>query len=269
MIKEEYFRVVNYEVDYNIIFDTKTTNYGMTSRKDYNLYEPICKKIIELDKKYNYNVYIYIYLYKKMLYQKKKVEEHNSNWLKVWLNSISCDEKLDKISDNVPFSIIVGNTYYGNATIKFEDLLKIAKELVLFADASLIMESYPPYLLDESLFNRYLFEIIFEEERKLNFPDLPSRIESYFIFKDIETCKNYIRRYGGHIVKIIPQEFRNYFDGDMSILDTIAHDSWLTLQSKSIPEYLKIANRYWRGEKTNRPFNEILFQGTFKIEEYK
>lgn len=131
------------------------------------------------------------------------------------------------------------------------------------------MKSSPPYLLNESLFNIYLFEIIFEEERKLNFPDLPSRLESYFIFKDIETCKNYIRRYGGHIVKIIPQEFRNYFEGDMSILDTILHDSWLTLQSKSIPEYLKIANRYWRGEKINHLFNEILFQGTFKIEEYK
>lgn len=72
--------------------------------------------------------------------------------------------KLDKISDNVPFSIIVGNNYYGDATIKFEDLLKIINELVLSADVSLIMESYPPYLLDECLFNRYLFEIILRKK---------------------------------------------------------------------------------------------------------
>lgn len=269
MAIEEYFRVINYEVNYNTIFDTKTTNYGIRSRKYYKLYEPICKKIIEIDKKYNYNTDIYVSLYKKMLYEKKQAEKYDTNWLKVWLNSISHNEKLDKINDNVPFSMIVGNNYYGDATIKFEDLLKIANELVLFADASLIMESSPPYMLDECLFNRYLFEVIFEEERKSNFQDLPSRLESYFIFKDIETCKNYIRRYGGHIVKVIPQEFRNHFEGDMSILDTILYDSWATLKSKSIPEYLKTANQYWSGEKTNRPFNEVLFQGAFKIEEYK
>lgn len=74
MARKEYFRVINYEADYNIIFDTKTTNYGITSRKDYKLYEPICKKIIELDKKYNYNTNIYISLYKKMLYQKNKLK---------------------------------------------------------------------------------------------------------------------------------------------------------------------------------------------------
>lgn len=55
----------------------------------------------------------------------------------------------------------------------------------------------------------------------------------------------------------------------MSILDTILYDSWVTLKSKSIPEYLKTANQYWSVKKTNRPFNEVLFQGTFKIEEYK
>lgn len=74
MAIEEYFRVINYEVNYNTIFDTKTTNYGIRSRKYYKLYEPICKKIIEIDKKYNYNTIYMLACIKKCYMKRNKLK---------------------------------------------------------------------------------------------------------------------------------------------------------------------------------------------------
>ncbi|MEI0795486.1 hypothetical protein R4L75_06035 [Brachyspira pilosicoli] len=269
--QKEYFRVINYDVDnyQNNIVDTENINYGKITLPLYREYEPFGKKILELEDKYkyDYNIEIYVLLLEMLYKRKKNIEkdvEIDEEFLKKLLIDLKFDEK--DIERDFVYIYRIAGTNYGEKYIEFDKLLTIAKNFLPFIYLLELPISKTSRLNNIDMLCLYLGEIILEEERKLNFSKLPSRLGSFFLFKDIETAKKYKNMHDGHIIKIIPQIITNYFEGDMHILDSIKYHRWYYKKSHTISQLKKIFYKYWSGEKTSTPIIEILFQGKCKIQ---
>ncbi|MGN6180429.1 MAG: hypothetical protein ACTHNW_14680, partial [Mucilaginibacter sp.] len=93
-------------------------------------------------------------------------------------------------------------------------------------------------------------ETYFELIRRLSFPKLPSRFISLFGVDDIETARAFnqnFRNSSGFIYKV---EASHYLRVDMN---------WLNLGSTYVGINL-LANKYWQGEASPKPFWEVLMQ---------
>lgn len=100
----------------------------------------------------------------------------------------------------------------------------------------------------------YLREKILEEVRLKDYPDLPSRMNSNFLFENIEQAKNFQSNEGGRYVDIlyeveITDNDKPKFRGDLN-----------TLNWPPTPFFLKeieiMAYNYWKAEDIQNP--EIL-----------
>lgn len=108
-----------------------------------------------------------------------------------------------------------------------------------------------PFFYDTS----YDIELIFEYERKLNFPELPSRFQSLFAV-DRENIFPMLYRLGAlhKSVRIYEVECNNYFKADMNLLYK---------GSNLINTFY--AKRYWSGENLSAPLYEYLLKLPVKV----
>lgn len=107
-----------------------------------------------------------------------------------------------------------------------------------------------------------LWEYYLEKVRIEEFNHLPARLESVFFFDSIESCHYYntlhLNRMGStREVEIL--EIRSMFEGDMRIIDELDNN----ISRDALIEQVR---KYWRGEKTENPVIEIVFQGTYKLQ---
>ena len=104
----------------------------------------------------------------------------------------------------------------------------------------------------------YLWEFIWEMVRNLEFPDMPSRVESLFLFDSIENAmdfKNKFRDLNYQLVNI------NLLGGTKQSFDM----NWFSNVPSNIPlaEVKEYARNYWRQVHTEKPVIEILYQGKY------
>lgn len=235
MPQKEYFKVIESEcIDESKLFNTEECNYYKNKliRNRYKSFLPLLEEICKLSRKYEYGLDLYMILYKG-----------------IKINKCPYQDLLE--IENIPLYILTNNDEYAlNENISIDNFKSIIEDINL-------LERYE---LNFSI-GTYLCEYIFEDERKRNFSDKISRLESYFVFSSIEDCKYYIDRHeiDMPIVKITPKEINNYCECDIKHIDD-------KKARVTIKEYECIANRYWKGERTNEPVIETFFQGTFKME---
>jgi len=106
-----------------------------------------------------------------------------------------------------------------------------------------------------------LWEYYLEKLRAAEFEHLPKRLDSTFFFESTEGCDYYIQNnldgvgsiFGVEVVKT-----DKIFVADMAIIDAIEN-------SLSRDELYDEIRRYWKGEKTESPVMEVVFQGQFKF----
>jgi hypothetical protein len=107
----------------------------------------------------------------------------------------------------------------------------------------------------------FLWEYYLEKVRSEEFKHLPKRMVSTFFFDNIESCNYYKNNHLngiGQIKNIELVETKKTFEGDMNIIDAIEN-------SISRDELLETIRKYWRGEKSDNPITEIVFQGEFRF----
>lgn len=117
--------------------------------------------------------------------------------------------------------------------------------------------------VDVSIFDNgsFLWEWFGEKIRKEKFPLLPSRLDSYFLFKDKKSAEYYINKYRfNEDIKIVMAEpietiYEKTFD--MSIWD---EDNVESFYYKCETQMI----RYWSSEKVQK-IPEILFQGKLRL----
>jgi len=113
----------------------------------------------------------------------------------------------------------------------------------------------------EPLFNGTRFwEYLFEKIRRKEFADKISRLNAYFLFKNIDDCKYYIdlRHIDGEIVKVELVETKNIFESDMKLMDNLENHYSINKINENI-------YKYWNRNFTDKPLIEVLFNGTFKF----
>lgn len=132
----------------------------------------------------------------------------------------------------------------GLPDLKEKELLKIARTAAPITDTN---------------FSPAFWEALYEQVRKAERPESPSRLNSYFIFKDAETARWYIRehwRISAESKVVCEVDYANCrsFEADLRILDQIEPDHTF---AAARPQIL----RYFDGAKTPNPKIEILAKG--------
>lgn len=104
------------------------------------------------------------------------------------------------------------------------------------------------------------WEYFYELVRIHHCPEAPSRLQSFFAFKDSASIVRYRERHGlGDIeCKVDGAECRTAFSADMTILDEI--DGGMNF-AQALPEVV----RYWKKERSDSPIIEVLLQGKVKL----
>lgn len=186
---------------------------------------------------------------------------------------------MDKVNIPIDFLITVNNQIYTsggdysqeiNAAIKGEfievfNLTNNSKHIGYQMHVDLMDEFIQSF--DEN--NQFIFfdngtflwEYYLEKVRSEEFDRLPKRMLSTFFFDNLSGCnyhKNNHLNGIGQIKKIELVETKNSFRGDMSIIDALEN-------SISRDELLETIRKYWRGEKSDNPVTEIVFQGKFRF----
>lgn len=289
MPQKEYFKVIESKyIQENITFNTIQINHRNGNLPLYNKLKPFFDKICKLDEKYNYGLDLYIELVYRLimfgldLYTKVK---KNLNYYQMLSNQFRDDylglyiqlshDTINDIDDeDLLFNLIENNSdefliMLENKYGKIIDISKFTgannKNSIDITELKIIYQELKTIINSKILVDDigvYLCEYIFEEERKKNFSNRISRLDSYFVFKDMTSCdyyKNKWKKYNNCIVKIIPENVDNYFEGDIKHIDDIENHI-------TVYEYRNIANKYWNCEHTNNPIIETFFQGTFKME---
>ena len=108
---------------------------------------------------------------------------------------------------------------------------------------------------------KYLWEGYFEIVRGKLFPELPSRMESIFLFDNVADCEFYISNHKGgfgniYEIDIIHQDI--LFKADMNIFDEV--DLSVTYNN-----LIKELYKYWNEESSETPRYEYLFQGRCRV----
>jgi hypothetical protein len=103
------------------------------------------------------------------------------------------------------------------------------------------------------------WEGIYEMVRQDGFPDLPSRLESYFVFNDLVDAEKWATRNPEFVTcELHVVECWNSFTGDMNNLDCVEIDA-------SFREIERSVRSYWSEDYTFNPTEETLMQGIFEI----
>ena len=161
MPQKEYFKVIESEcIDESKIFNTEECNYYKNKliRNGYDSFLPLLEKICKLSRKYEYGLDLYMVLYEEIKINECYYQDLYKDLLEL---------------ENIPLCILAKNydEYTINDNININDLKSIIEDI----------NSLERYELNISV-GTYLCEYIFEEERKRNFSNKISRLDSYFVF---------------------------------------------------------------------------------------
>ena len=213
------------------VIDTRNDNYGICDNIDFDVIYNSVQYIIESAKKTNLPVSLFFSLLNIDTY--KLTDLHNI---------------LSKIEPQ---------RYY-----KINDLLKINSSTQEIEGKKL--EKF--YKIAKGIRNTLklgsqLWENIGEIVRIENFPNMPSRIDSYFLFDDLKSANYYLKEHNKpHI--IVEVEILNQI-----ILETFDMSIW-DIDNNNVPYSECEANMkcYWESNNASQMiYPEILFQGELKL----
>ncbi|EQA6229221.1 DUF2441 domain-containing protein [Enterobacter hormaechei] len=110
-------------------------------------------------------------------------------------------------------------------------------------------------------FSNYVRELIWENVRKSEFNDLPSRQKCIWLAQGEDNLQFWLSRIGKsskdiNVFKVVPSGILHSADEELLLTDIEPYD-----------ETLIKARQYWSGIITNQNSKEVLFEGSLKIGE--
>lgn len=171
-----------------------------------------------------------------------------------------------RVAENVPaFLDLLNDFFMSNEPVYDLQQMQIDDSVMSITGDELytFTSNYITHINETGLFydwgdEHYLWEFIWEMVRNLEFPDMPSRVESLFLFDSIENAmdfKNQFRDLNYQLVNI------NLLGGTKQSFDM----NWFSNVPSNIPlaEVKEYARNYWRQVHTEKPVIEILYQGKY------
>ena len=106
-----------------------------------------------------------------------------------------------------------------------------------------------------------MWEYIGESIRENYYPNLPSRLNSYFIFQDLGSANYYISSNNKNLIIVEVETLKT------NVLETFDMSIW-DMDNNNVPYSECQANikKYWESNNSQQmKYPEILFQGTLKL----
>lgn len=172
-----------------------------------------------------------------------------------------------RVAENVPAFLDELNAFFKSNESSF-DLLRfgIDDPIKVISSNDLYEFSYN-YINDANetgLFydwgmEHYLWEFIWEMVRSNEYPNMPSRMESLFLFDKEENASDFFNQYRDPTycianIKLLEGKTESF---DMNWFSNVPSDVPIT-------EVEKYARNYWEQKYTDNPVVEVLFQGTYQ-----
>lgn len=171
-----------------------------------------------------------------------------------------------RVAENIPTFLDVLNEFFMSKKPKYDLLQMLVDDPLRYVSGDDLYDFASNYIADineTGLFydwgkEHYLWEFIWEMIRNYEFPNMPSRMDSLFLFDNKKNALDFKAQYRDE----------NYHLVDVSLLDgtTQSFDmNWFSEVPSDIPlaEVEEYARNYWSQVHTQKPIIEILFQGNY------
>lgn len=174
-----------------------------------------------------------------------------------------------RIAENIPAFLDELNVFFKSNEKRYDlqqMLISDPIEYISGDDLYAFASNYIADVNETNLFydwgkDHYLWEFIWEMVRNYEYPNMPSRMDSLFLFDNLQDAKNFM------------DEFRdsNYVIAPVKIIEGLVKSfdmNWFSNVPIDIPlsEVEKYARNYWEQKQTDNPVIEVLFQGKYAWE---
>ena len=171
-----------------------------------------------------------------------------------------------RIAENIPAFLDELNVFFQSNEKRYDlqqMLISDPLEYISGDDLYAFASNYIADVNETNLFydwgkDNYLWEFIWEMVRNYEYPNMPSRMDSLFLFDNLQDAKNFM------------DEFRdsNYVIATVKIIEGYVKSfdmNWFSNVPSDIPlsEVEKYARNYWEQKQTDKPITEVLFQGKY------
>ena len=171
-----------------------------------------------------------------------------------------------RVAENAPAFLDVLNDFFISKESNFDlQMLAVNDPLRYISgnDLYAFISSYIAEINETGLFydwgkDHYLWEYIWETIRYYEFPDMPSRMDSLFLFDDKANALDFLAQHRDATYQL----------ADITLVDGITQSfdmNWFSDVPSDIPLYEaeEYARNYWRQVHTDKPIIETLFIGKY------
>jgi len=106
--------------------------------------------------------------------------------------------------------------------------------------------------------NKTVAELLFEQVRKEEYPECPSRQKCLWLVETIEETKRWEKEFA-------PYGFFQTLEVEATGVVHYCDEIWLQIDADPYSEIRGKANRYWKGEMSDDPVTEIIFEGIIEV----
>ncbi len=175
-----------------------------------------------------------------------------------------------RVAENVPAFLDLLNVFFQSNAMNYDLYEMLVDDPIRYVSSDELYLFSSNYISDidkTGLFydwgkEHYIWEFIWEMVRSKEFPDMPPRMESLFLFDNLDNAikfKNQYRtdsnKYQTAEIALIEGRFQTF---DMNWFTSVPSDFTLL----QVQEY---ARNYWEQKNTTNPITEVLFQGKYKV----
>ncbi len=175
-------------------------------------------------------------------------------------------ENAVRVAENVPAFLDMLNAFFLSKEAHYDLQQMLINDPVRFIsgdDLYAFVSNYVAHINETGLFfdwgkEHVLWEFIWEMTRNYEFPNMPSRMNSLFLFDNKENAIDFQKQYRDENYQLVDVDLL----GDtMQSFDM----NWFSNVPSNIPlsKVLEYARNYWSQNRTERPVIEVLYQGAY------
>ncbi len=172
-----------------------------------------------------------------------------------------------RVAENVPAFLDELNDFFQSKKTQYELIQLVVADPIEYVSKDELYAFANNYIADTNktgLYydwgnDHYLWEFIWEMVRNSEYPLMPSRMESLFLFESLENANEFKDRYRDINYQIANV---NLLEGTMQSFDM----KWFSDVPCDVPlsDVERYARNYWEQKLTPNPIIEVLFQGKYQ-----
>lgn len=172
-----------------------------------------------------------------------------------------------RVAENVPAFLDELNGFFHSSKTQYELIMLAVDDPIEYVSKDELYaftSNYIAHVNQTGLYydwgnDHYLWEFIWEMVRNSEYPPMLSRMESLFLFDNLDNAKDFKTRYRDAKYQIANVSL---VEGTMQSFDM----NWFSAVPSDIPlsEAENYARNYWEQKLTDNPVVEVLFQGKYQ-----